>query len=619
MKCFGWVLAPMALVLALLTPAIALGLPTCAQIGTDPTNGLVGNPQIVAGSVHAAIMPAKAPEFSTTPFHPEKNPPTPSYCQVDFTYSALSGPPDGYDVGQKQMIKIQIWLPLSAADGGSGGVEGNWVGKALTSASPGSSSAVGVMTSHAEARNLDGTYAIRLGYAGSTTDTGQGNPPFGVIQTGTLAHTLALGTIADWAYRGTHYGKQLMLSLCKTYYGLEPTRSYYDGSSGGGNEGMGQLQQYGDEYDGFLIAAPAFSWQQFRLANAWPNLVFKKLVQKGGKLPSGDQIAAVNAAAVAACDVEGDDSVKDGLIADPRACTFSATANICGKPGAPADQKCVTTEQAAAIDKIWDGPRNHSGSRIWYPVERGSGIAPDMKVGPDATQVMQWNHKDTDFDANNLYLDAESLTLAGNPPNGITYEDEAALGANTNEDYTENQSAALDLARECGTKVILLYGMQDGQIYWRRSVDYYRRVATYYYGGGKADFAELQKWFRLFPMPGVGHVADASGPTPYDPFLALVNWVEKGIAPDKILAGQGGGDGAPATRTRPLCPYPQTAVYNGKGSTDDAANFHCGGNLETQQVLCNDARTFYKRENRAEVDYRGIGAEACRTQQKSAH
>ena len=29
-------------------------------------------------------------------------------------------------------------------------------------------------------------------------------------------------------------------------------------------------------------------------------------------------------------------------------------------------------------------------------------------------------------------------------------------------------------------------------------------------------------------------------------------------------------------RTRPLCPYPQTAIYKGSGSIDEAASFTCG-------------------------------------------
>ncbi len=615
--------------------AQATTLPTCTQLGSNPAtltaawlaNDFEGSPQIISGTLSSAIIPSAPAQPANPPRLPTATPATPAYCQVSFTFSdGLSGPADGYDVGQTQMIEIQIVLPLSTADGGSGGVEGNWVGKLMVGASPGFSGSLG-WAAYTEGRDLgDQTYAIRLGYIGSATDTGQHNPPFGVIQTGPLAHTLDLGTIADWAYRGTHYGKQWAVLLSQLYYGQSPVRTYYDGCSGGGNEGMGQLQNYGNEYDGFLIGAPAYFWQQFRQADSWPAIVFKKLVQQGGALPTPAQMAAVDAAAIAACDVEGYDTVKDGIISDPRACTFSATANICGAATAPAAPDCLTAAQAAAVDRIWDGPRNHYGLRIEYPFDRGipfgtpgfGSVAISTQVTGSTSQVMQWDHKDLTFDGNNLFVDAQSLSLAGNPPNGITYEDEATLGANTVDDYSDNQNPVLDLAVGHGTKVIQLHGTADGAIRWRQDVDYYRQVGTWY-GHGKLDFQALQSWYRFFMMPGVGHCTGALGggvgPSAVDPFLALVNWVENGVAPDSILAQ--GGAGAPPTRTRPLCPFPETAIYNGTGSTDDASNFHCGGDLETRDVVCNDLLTVYKDENGNRLESKDVDAQAyhCRSQE----
>ena len=73
--------------------------------------------------------------------------------------------------------------------------------------------------------------------------------------------------------------------------------------------------------------------------------------------------------------------------------------------------------------------------------------------------------------------------------------------------------------------------------------------------------------------PGVGHCAGGAGPQPQGMFDALVNWVEKGQAPETIIASKPLPDGK--TRTRPLCQYPAVANYKGQGSTDDAANFQC--------------------------------------------
>jgi hypothetical protein len=396
---------------------------------------------------------------------------------------------------------------------------------------------------------------------------------------------------------------------------------------------MGQLMNYGDEYDGFLLAAPGFYWNQFALAFTWPYAVFKKMVQQGGVMPSTEQQTALTASVFAACD--GLDGVVDGIINDPRQCTFSATANICGKPEAPVAPNCLSPAQAVAFDRMWDGPRNKYGRRIWYPYDKsipfGGGprtaiTIPTSLTGttspflPLAISTIQWNHKNPSFDPNNIYADEESLALAGHPANGITYEDEATLGANIVADYTDNQTPALSKAASHGTKVIQLHGTADAALFWRTSADYYRRVATWY-GNGKADFAKLQNWYRFFPIPDIGHVTGAigngPGPSPVDPFPALVNWVENGVAPAS-LAGLAAGVALDPGRTRPICPYPQTAIYNGSGSTDVASNFYCGGSLETPRVVCNDLRTLYKRENGPVLDDQSEGVNRGQCEQHEA-
>ena len=69
------------------------------------------------------------------------------------------------------------------------------------------------------------------------------------------------------------------------------------------------------------------------------------------------------------------------------------------------------------------------------------------------------------------------------------------------------------------------------------------------------------------------HCGGGVGPSTFDMDAALMQWVEKGAAPNHILAARV-VDGKPV-RTRPLCPYPQVAKYKGSGSIDEAANFSC--------------------------------------------
>lgn len=572
---------------------------SCAALAKDPF--FASNPQVLAHTVTTEIV-AASDATSTVPS-------TPAFCRVAFTYgSGLGGPQDGYDEGQRQLIQVRVFLPLSAADGGSGNAHGNWNGKQMVGASGGNSGDPDSWASFAEGTTgNDFKYAIRLGYVGSNTDTGQRNPPYAVITTGQRAGTLATGTILDWESRATHYGKTLAAQIANIYYGAQPTRTYFNGCSGAGNQGLGQLQDYGADYDGALIGAPAnYRNERFLGNDSWPLLVWKKVLQQGGAIPTTAQSSVINAAALASCDVLGNDMVADGIISDPRACTFSAKANICGTPGAPDAQFCLTALQADAIDRIWDGPRNRFGDRVYFGWSRGIDFPLTTALSSGASgagplNTIRWNHLDQTLGFDNLFSDPESLSLAGNLAGGLVYDDEVALGSNTIGALMANRDIPGAEFQAKGGKVIHLHGMQDGLINWQQSMDYYRRTATVY-GKGTADLAALGNWYRFFPQPGVGHCTGGA-PSAVDPFLVLVDWVENGKAPEHLVARSETN----AAVTRKICPYPQTAVYRGAGSIDDAQNYSCSGSLDTQRVLCDTVRTKFRLENTRNLDFASLG------------
>jgi hypothetical protein len=628
-----------------------------------PVNSVFNTPQPFVQVVAAQPEVPSSPPPSNAAITPVG--PTPAYCQVAFIYSSgLNGPADGYDVGYHQQIQVLINLPLSKADGGNepAGVEGNWNGGVMTSGSFGQSTTLnatynieGLGNSAANAHSgVSGYgYAIRLGYIGTATDQGQtaaaaAHSDILITSGSALNNTIAKGTAYDWAYRGVHYGKQWGDAIAKVYYGKEPKRHYYNGSSGGGNMGMGQLMHFGDEYDGILMGGPAnYYTQGVYLPSMWQNLVFRKLVQLGGTLPTSAQALALYNSAVAACDViPGIDNVADGIIADARWCNFSATANICGMASAPASPNCLTADQALSFDRVWDGPRNSHGARIWYAFgkqvpmgQAGLPFTPSL-ISSNVTSnglvpltpLVQWDHLNAAFPVNNcVFADQESLALATtnapasgpnawgactSPGTPTTFEDEATLNAINVAQYTDNMITNLKPAMEHGTKVIHFDGGADGIVFWNNSPAYYKYVAKSVYGGTTAaDLKKLQSWYRLFEEPSVGHVTGSNGgqinggPSIYDPFIVLRNWVEHDIVPKSVLALAGGSAAEPG-RTRPLCPYPQTAIYSGYGSTDDAASFTCGGNLESTAVACNDVRTVFKQENTANLDYASLGLTA---------
>jgi hypothetical protein len=678
---FAWAIALFAS--TALVPIAALAspqppLPTClnglaSQVQQIVSSSLPGG--IVSGTLTTALVPAAAANPGGTPSTPTPFGATAAYCLVTFTYSTgASGPlatvpPShtnagvpypAYSTGETQQVEIGVALPLSSVDGGTGGIEGNWTGGMMTTGGSGSSgeAPLSAETPYTEGLDFTGSpgYAIRQGFVATMTDTGQmaaakandGSSNWFLTTAAEFPPTAILhGPIADWLYRGTHYGKQWGDAIAAVYYGKSPNLHYYNGCSGGGNQGMGQLQNFGDEYDGLLIGAPAYRWNQLSLSQLWPALVWKKLVQLGGTVPTPAQESALNTAITAACDVDvhmpgGLDAVADGIVQDPRLCAlhFSAQANVCGVAGAPAAPGCITSAQAAAFDRIWDGPRNSHGARIYYPYEISDmNVSLSSTIGGFGAAVVLWDHSNPAFPVNScLFVDEQSSALgaAGCPApfTPITYEDEATLSAKTLGLYTEQQDVRLERAARHKTKVIQLRGNVDNAIPEGGDIDYYNRVATWFAGGTRSDdYERLQTWYRLFIMPGVGHCTGALtsgplasifgttvGPSVEGPFLALRNWVEHGAVPTQLPALASSPALDPG-RTRPVCPFPEAAIYNGSGDSNDAANYHCGGSLQTPQVVCNDVRTVFGQENTGHLDFKGVGLtpEQCAKPRSGRH
>lgn len=576
------------LFLLISSPVMASALPDCASLPSLPP--LAGNP---------AVVTVTASELTTTGGR--------AYCMVKVLWSTPgeSGPAEGYAPGESQSINIGIALPLNTNTG-----DAAWGGRLIMTAGGGAQGTV---------PDLTGMIGMSPAAIGAGTDSGhtsaQSNT-FGVIQ---ATHTLDYGKIEDWA-GGESNGIAVKLAkrLAKTYYGNHVRYTYWNGCSGGGHMGWAQVQNYPEEYDGALIGAPAFYWQEFRLTDSWRAIVAKEAAQQTTPMTFG-QFRVANEAATAACAAVDGVNVNGTLIVmDPRACFWSATNNICGKPGAPAAPNCLNAIQAAGIDRIWDGARNHHGKRIWNPYDRGIvplpfGFPPPPPpkdtdpLGTDTAgstvQVMQWNHRDLTFNGNNLYADEESIDLAVaagiDVTNAITYEDEAVLGSHTTNDFTDTMNPALDRARHRGMKIIGYHGTQDGAILFRDDIDYYIRVAAHF-GHGEPNFYHLWDWYRLFLVPGAGHCPAVPQALP-----ALMNWVENGVAPDSLIQN---------TLVPKLCPFPQKAIYNGSGSKADANNYTCGGDLQTKEVICNGLRTVYKHENGDKLQGYGgrYNPEACK-------
>jgi hypothetical protein len=525
---------------------------TCSQLAGNAA-GLVGTPGIK--SVASAIVPAAGNNVS--------------YCQVDVLYGT----------SPQQNINVRVGLPLNSLDGGSGSVQGAWNGRTQGIGGGGC------------AGNLNVTAPVNAGYVGSGNDTGHagGNCEPGVNTDGTYN----LQFINDFIRNGIKQQVLLSKALATRYYAMRPAYNYWNGCSTGGRQGYLLAQELGWELDGILANAPAMYWTRFQTAQMWGQIAMKDLV--GGPITAA-KLNQATASAVAACDAA--DGVVDGVIDEPRACTFSAKANICGAPTAPA-ANCLNAAEAEAIDRIWDGARNADGKRIWFGLDRGTSLPALNGTNPFFLGVTQfhWNTHNPTFDWTTVTMN--------------TYADVAQQGSRNIADVTDT-FGDLDVFRATGGKLLTMVGANDQLIMPQGVLHYYRQLARRYGGPHDDDFSGVQKFFRLFRAPGVAHCAGGAGPQPQGLFEALVNWVEHKVPP-KTIASQIISGGV-ATRTRPLCPYPQTAIYNGSGSTDDAASFTCGGNLETREEVCDSVLVKYKHEVDGPLDHRegGTSRGECR-------
>jgi len=516
----------------------------CSQLATDPANGLAGN-----SSVKSATSRVVAASGGNV-----------SFCQVDVLFGTSAA----------QNINIRVGLPLSAADGGTGGVQGAWNGRTQGIGGGGCSGSLAVNA------------PVNAGYVGSGTDTGHsgGNCEPGVNGNGTYNLQFIQDFIRNAIKQQILFSKQ----LANHYYAMAPAFNYWNGCSTGGRQGYLLAQELGGELNGILASAPAIYWTRFQSAQLWGQLAMRDLV--GGTI-SATKLRQATASAVAACDAA--DGVSDSVIDDPRTCAFSAAANICGRPTAPATN-CLTAAEAEAIDMIWDGPRNDGGSKLWFGLDRGTDLSGLNGGAPFALGITQfhWDEHSTAFDWRTV------------SPEG--YAQVAQDGSRNIADVTDT-FGNLDTFRSAGGKLLTFVGGNDQLIFPRGVINYYRVMASRYRAPGDTGFASVQGFYRLFRAPGVGHCGGGNGPQPQNLFGALVNWVEHGAAPAQILATTG-------SRSRPLCPYPQTAIYNGNGNTDDAANFHCGGNLEQPAVVCADVLAQYKNEVAGTRDAAGSGVPA---------
>ena len=434
----------------------------------------------------------------------------PAFCRVAATLTPSSD----------SDIKIEVWLPVSRWNGKFQAVgNGGWAG---------------VISYNALA------LAVAGGYATVSTDTGH---------TGNGA-SFALGhpeKMIDFAYRSEHEMTLAAKALVAAFYGRAPEISYWNGCSTGGRQGLTEAQRYPSDYNGIVAGAPANNRTHIY---AWSISVAQAAHKDEASFIPSSKFAMIHKSVVEACDAL--DGLKDGLIGDPTRCHFDPKVLTCKGEDNPS---CLTPAQVETARKIYSSAKNpRTGQEIYPGLAPGSEMGWAIHVGPEPLSYATDGFKYVTF--KNPAWDYRSFHL----------ESDVALADNVDDGMTSAMDADLKSFVSRGGKLLMYQGWSDPNISPFNTVHYYQSVL-------KTMGEAANDSVRLFMFPGMGHCGGGDGPNTFDAMGALAQWVEKGQAPDQLLASHRAGGAV--DRTRPICAYPKSAAYKGTGSIDEAGNFAC--------------------------------------------
>lgn len=353
---------------------------------------------------------------------------------------------------------------------------------------------------------------------------------------------------AEFGYRSEHRLAQVAKEIIAGFYGRAPAHAYFDGCSQGGHEGLTLAQRYPRDFDGIVAGAPASIMTALNVwYQAWNTLANQ--TADGKPILAAADLAPLHKAVVAACD--SDDGTTDGLIADPPACTWTPDKIAC-TPSSTGF--CLNPAQVAAVRKLYDGPRTAQGDRL-YPgwQTRGSELnwAPWLvPAQPGATPIDQNIATET----LRYMIDPEAHPTRTPADVHFTRTEFQKIMKAVSGTY-DATDPDLSAYAKSGGKLIMWHGWADPGI---------SPIGTIAYDQAMRDRTPHADAFsRLYLLPGVSHCSGGDGPDTFNALGAVVDWVEKGTAPQALTTGK--LTNGQVTETRPVYPYPQIAVRTGNG------------------------------------------------------
>lgn len=484
--------------------------------------------------------------------------------------------------GKSYAIQFEVRLPE------------DWNGRFLHQVNGGNDGVVvPALGDRPEALPSGGRTPLAQGFAVLSSDSGHSGSDPANASLG-LASGAAFGldpqARRDYGFTGTQLMAPVGKAIISARYGKAPARSYIYGCSNGGRHAMVAASRIPDAYDGFLVGNPGFELPRAAVQHAWDVQAFTKIDADIRKSITRDDALLVSRRITEACD--GLDGATDGMTANLKACqaTFRFESLAC-KAGET--QGCLAPVKVEALKTIFAGPRNSRGEALYadWPVDGGVGLG-NWRFWKVESTIPGWNNYPTIST-----MGAASLALVfSTPPVKVEGTNDALMAFLRGFDFDRDAPAitskggafsesAMDFMTPpdvdnptlsgfaaAGRKMVIFHGQSDPVFSFNSTVRWYEALDRN--TGGKAG-----DMTRLFGLPGVTHCGGGPGLEKFDALGALVDWVEKGKAPDRIVASVNPANKEiPASwspgRTRPLCPWPTYARYQG-GDIESEASFVC--------------------------------------------
>jgi feruloyl esterase len=505
-----------SLFVCLLAASLLIPVPASAQQSCESLTS-IRMPHVTFTSATAITPPWELPPTKGMFGTPAGQKVKVSFCRVE----GFSAPTSDSHIG------FEVWLPLA----------NEWNGRLLGVGNPGF---IGGVSRGALAD------IVQRGFVAISTDTGHTDDGYDWA----AEHPEKL---VDWGYRAVHETIVAAKQLMQTHYGKPVQYSYWSSCHNGGNQGLNEAQRYPDDFDGIVAGDPAYYVSRLQAGSLYIGWVSLKDGMKSPGYISPGKYPAMHRAALDACDAK--DGLADGIIEDPPACHYDPVVMQCYGNDQPS---CLSAAQVETARKIYAGAKFNDGSSIYSGFEPGTEMDWAMMAGgPDPLSLStgyfkgmvfknpDWDYRTFDPDRDTrLAEDRTGAAVDGIDPN-------------------------LKPFQQSGGKLLIYQSWNETTIPPRSIIDYYKRVNE-----AMGGLRQTQDFVRLFMVAGMGMCPGFGNAKDFDALEAMQQWVEKGIAPERILA-QHRDNNREIIRTRPACAYPKAAKYTGKGDPKDAASFDC--------------------------------------------